>query len=73
MYNIVISLKGVYFLIVLEWFIWFYLFVIYGDFFNMKINFGDKVMDFCVRLNYYFFVDLLKIGLKEKEKVYNII
>lgn len=73
MYNIVISLKGVYFLIVLEWFIWFYLFVIYGDFFNMKINSGDKVIDFCVRLNYYFFVDLLKIGFKEKEKVYNII
>lgn len=73
LYNTAISLKGAHPLIVLERLIRSYLFVIHGDSPNMKTNSGDKAMDFCVRSNYHSLVDLLKTGLKEKEKVHNII
>lgn len=73
LYNTAISLKGAHPLIVLERLIRSYLFVIHGDSPNMKTNSGDKAIDFCVRSNYHSLVDLLKTGLKEKEKVHNII
>lgn len=73
LYNTAISLKGAHPLIVLERLIRSYLFLIHGDSPNMKTNSGDKAMDFCVRSNYHSLVDLLKTGLKEKEKVHNII
>lgn len=31
LYNSVINLLGMNFLVVLEWFIWFFIFLIYGD------------------------------------------
>lgn len=73
LYNTAISLKGAHPLIVLERLIRSYLFLIHGDSPNMKTNSGDKAMDLCVRSNYHSLVDLLKTGLKEKEKVHNII
>lgn len=73
LYNTATSLKGAHPLIVLERLIRSYLFVVHGDSPDMKTDSGDKVIEFCKTSNYHSLVDLLKTGLGEKEKVYNII
>lgn len=62
-----------YFLIVLERIIWFYIFFLYGDFLDYNINFDDNVLDVCNILYFFIFFDFLKINIIKREKVYSII